>query len=115
MASTSRNVFADFDKVATSVPDLRLEAKLSAEENSRMFAGRQVHPFFSSLKAGKKVQELSESGSNFFKAKNEDESITCGPIHVFENIKDDTSSLDWRNWTFLGNTTYFSECLNFFG
>ncbi|XP_027190964.1 uncharacterized protein [Cicer arietinum] len=108
MASTSRNVLADFDKVVISVPDLRLEAKLSAEENSRMFAGRQVHPFFSSLKAGKKVQELSESGSNFFKAKNEDERITCGPIHVFENIKDDTSSLDWRNWTFLENTTYVS-------
>lgn len=23
-------------------------------------------------------------------------------------MQDDTSSLDWRNWTFLGNTTYVS-------
>jgi hypothetical protein len=52
-----------------------------------MFAGRQVHPFFSSCKAGKKVQELSEPGSDAFKAKSGNESITCGPIHVFENIK----------------------------
>ncbi|KAJ1388107.1 P-loop containing nucleoside triphosphate hydrolase [Sesbania bispinosa] len=104
--SVSRHVLADSDQIDTPVPDLRLEAKLSAEENSRMFAGRQMHPFFSSWKAGKKVQDLSDSGSNLCKAKSEGESITCGPIHVFENIKDDTSSLDWRNWTFLGNTTY---------
>jgi hypothetical protein len=52
-----------------------------------LFAGRKVHPLFSSCKAGKKVQDLSESGSNLFKAKSGDESITCGPIHVFENIK----------------------------
>ncbi|KAK2442206.1 P-loop containing nucleoside triphosphate hydrolase superfamily protein [Trifolium repens] len=128
MGSTSRNVLSDFDKVVIPKPDLRLEAKLSAEENSRMFAGRQVHPFFSSCKAGKKVQELSEPGSDAFKAKSGNESITCGPIHVFENIKDDTSSLDWRNWTFLENSTYVNsgsessnssvlgasvECLNF--
>ncbi|XP_058787652.1 uncharacterized protein LOC131662001 [Vicia villosa] len=128
MGSTSRNVLSDFDKVDKAKPDLRLEAKLSAEENSRMFAGRQVHPFFSSCKAGKKVQELSESGSDLFKAKSGDERITCGPIHVFENIKDDTSSVDWRNWTFLRNSTHVNgglessnssvyegsvECLNF--
>ncbi|XP_045803964.1 uncharacterized protein LOC123897403 [Trifolium pratense] len=130
MGSTSRNVLSDFDKAVIPKPDLRLEAKLSAEENSRMYAGRQLHPIFSSCKAGKKVQELSEPGSNVFKAKgeDEDESITFAPIHVFENIKDDTSSLDWRNWTFLGNSTYVNsgsessnssilggsvECLNF--
>ncbi|CAK8566401.1 unnamed protein product [Lathyrus sativus] len=106
MGSTSGNVLSDFDKVVKPKPDLRLEAKLSAEENSRLFAGRQVHPFFSSCKAGKKVQELSESGSDLYKAKSGDEKITCGPIHVFENIKDDTSSLDWKNWTFLRNSTH---------
>jgi len=52
-----------------------------------LFAGRQEHPFFSMCKAAKKVQELSESGSNLFNAKSGDERITCGPIHVFENIK----------------------------
>ncbi|XP_061363887.1 uncharacterized protein LOC133307395 [Gastrolobium bilobum] len=113
--STSRQVLANSAQVYTTVPDLRLEAKLSAEENSRMFAGRQIHPFFSSRKVGKKVHDLDESGSNSCTAKSEDERVTCGPIHVFENIQDDTSSIDWRNWTFLGNTTYASygpEILN---
>jgi hypothetical protein len=31
MGSTSRNVLSDFDKVVIPKPDLRLEAKLSAE------------------------------------------------------------------------------------
>jgi hypothetical protein len=66
---------------------MKLSLTHFGQENSRMFAGRQVHPFFSSCKAGKKVQELSESESNIFKAKSGDEVITCGPIHVFENIK----------------------------
>jgi hypothetical protein len=25
-------------------------------------------------------------------------------------MQDDTSSLDWRNWTFLGNSTYVNGC-----
>ncbi|KAL5077888.1 hypothetical protein RYX36_016872 [Vicia faba] len=83
---------------------------------------------FDSLVKSKKVHELSKSGSDIFKAENGDERITCAPIHVFENIKDDTSSLDWRNWTFLRNSTHVNgvlassnssvyegsvECLNF--
>ncbi|MCI52990.1 ATPase family AAA domain-containing protein [Trifolium medium] len=34
MGSTSRNVLSDFNKVDIPKPDLRLEAKLSAEINS---------------------------------------------------------------------------------
>ncbi|KAK7351122.1 hypothetical protein VNO77_10332 [Canavalia gladiata] len=104
--STSRHVLADFDQVDTSMPDLWLEAKLSAEENTRMFSGRQMHPFFSSWKAGKKVQDQAESGGGLCTAKSEDEGTTCTPIHVFENIQDDTPSLDWRNWKLLENTSY---------
>nr|KYP55154.1 ATPase family AAA domain-containing protein 5 [Cajanus cajan] len=104
--STSQQVLTDSDKVNVPVFDLWLEAKLSAEEDSRIFAGRQIHPYFSLWKAGKKVQDVAVSGSNLLTAKIEDESIACGPIHVFENIQNDTSSsLDWRNWTFLENTT----------
>ncbi|XP_019430603.1 PREDICTED: uncharacterized protein LOC109337953 isoform X1 [Lupinus angustifolius] len=85
--------------------DLRLEAKLSAEENSRMYAGRQIHPFFSPLKSGKKSQKLSESERSLCTVKREDKRTTSGPIHVFESFKDDNLSLDWRDWTFLGETT----------
>ncbi|TKY74280.1 hypothetical protein E2542_SST03040 [Spatholobus suberectus] len=52
--STSRQVLGDSDQVNAPVHDLWLEAKLSAEEDSRMFAGRQIHPFFSLWKAGRK-------------------------------------------------------------
>ncbi|KAL2638228.1 hypothetical protein AAZV13_06G103200 [Glycine max] len=113
--STSRQVLADYDPVNATEHDLFLEAKLAAEEDSRIFAGRQIHPFFSLWKAGKKVQDMADSGSNLSTTKSEEERTTCGPIHVFENTQDDTPSLDWRNWAFLENTTtmnYGPEILN---
>ncbi|XP_068481394.1 uncharacterized protein [Phaseolus vulgaris] len=102
---TSQQVLVNSDQVKAPMYDLFLEAKLSAEEDSRMYAGRQVHPFFSLWKEAKKVPDVSESGSNLPTAKSKHKRATCGPIHVFENVKDDTSSIDWRNWTFMGNTT----------
>lgn len=57
------------------------------QENSRIFAGRQIHPFFSSWKAGKKIQEAAESELSLCSVKGKvEEVITCAPIHVFENI-----------------------------
>ncbi|KAK7301352.1 hypothetical protein RJT34_12215 [Clitoria ternatea] len=85
--------------------DLRLEAKLSAEEDSRMFAGRKIHPFFSLWKVEKKIQQPVDSEHGLSTAKREDGRISCGPIHVFENVKDDSSPLDWKDWTFLGKTS----------
>ncbi|WJX10250.1 hypothetical protein P8452_00995 [Trifolium repens] len=93
-----------FPDVARKI-DLRLEAKLSAEENSRMFAGRQIHPFFSSWKVEKKSRESADSECSLSDAKKENGRTICGPIHVFEDSRDDTSSLDWSDWKFLGNTT----------
>ncbi|KAE9587188.1 putative checkpoint protein Rad17/Rad24 [Lupinus albus] len=104
--STLQQMLADSVQADTYVPDLRLEAKISAEENSRMYAGREMHPLFAPRKVNKRVQDVAESGSNFYTAESGVERITCGPIHVFENIQDDTSFLDWREWTFLGKTTY---------
>ncbi|XP_061341920.1 uncharacterized protein LOC133288219 isoform X2 [Gastrolobium bilobum] len=89
--------------------DLRLEAKLAAEENSRMFAGRPTHPFFSLWKLGKKFQESDDSERSSCTAKSEDGRITCGPIHVFQNTQADTSSFDWSGWTFLAKTT-IADC-----
>ncbi|XP_012570633.1 uncharacterized protein [Cicer arietinum] len=85
--------------------DLRLEAKLSAEENSRMFAGRQIHPFFSTWKVEKKFRESADSECSSSTAKGENGRTICGPIHVFEDFQDDTSFLDWNDWKFLENTT----------
>ncbi|XP_052732608.1 uncharacterized protein LOC108330450 isoform X3 [Vigna angularis] len=113
--STSQQVLANSDQVKAPVYDLFLEAKLAAEEDSRIYAGRQVHPFFSLWKEGKKVHDVSESGSNLPTTKSKHKRTTCGPIHVFENVKDDTSSVDWRNWMFMENITsmnYGQESVN---
>lgn len=49
-----------------------------------MFAGRQIHPFFSSWKLASKSEEVPEveGGNCLIGGKNEDN--TLGPIHVFE-------------------------------
>ncbi|MED6197474.1 hypothetical protein PIB30_056781 [Stylosanthes scabra] len=119
-STTKKNVLANGIKEVVSSDsvqkiDLLLEAKLSAEENSRMYAGRQIHPFFSSWKLGKKSQELNKTEPTLCTDRTEDRRKFSGPVHVFENCQDDTSSLDWNNWTFLGTTTiakYSSETSN---
>lgn len=57
------------------------------QENSRMFAGKQIHPFFSSWKAGKKNQEAIELEGSSCLIDRRDKGITCGPIHVFETTQ----------------------------
>jgi len=51
-----------------------------------MFAGRQIHPFFSLCKAEKKFKDSADSESSLSAAKSESGRTNCGPIHVFEDI-----------------------------
>ncbi|KAJ6774244.1 CELL CYCLE CHECKPOINT PROTEIN RAD17 [Salix purpurea] len=80
------------------IPNLRLEAKMTAEENSRLFAGKQIHPFFSTWKVSKRCNKTTEFESNYCSAKIKDKSINIGPIHVFERDQDDARPLDWSDW-----------------
>ncbi|KAK1384333.1 AAA domain-containing protein [Heracleum sosnowskyi] len=89
------------EHASQSVPDLRLEAKLQAEENSRLYGGKQIHPFFSSRKTVKRTQERTDEESNSSSVDKKGKSFTFSPIHVFEQVKDDDLSLDWGNWIFL--------------
>ncbi|XP_017243940.1 uncharacterized protein LOC108215858 [Daucus carota subsp. sativus] len=82
------------------IPNLRLEAKLKAEENSRIYGGRQIHPFFSSRKMVKRNQNGTDE-NNWSLVDKKDKSITVRPIHVFEQVKDDDFSPDWGQWVFL--------------
>lgn len=97
------------EDLSTPIPNLRLEAKLRAEENSRLFAGKKMHPFFSSRKTGKKIQEVSETESNHLVEK-KDKNFLIGPIHVFEKMQDDVTSIDWKNWTFCEKTRIDTTC-----
>ncbi|KAJ8424660.1 hypothetical protein Cgig2_003094 [Carnegiea gigantea] len=90
------------------VPDLWLEAKRTAEENSRLFAGKQVHPFFSAWKTGKKDQVTIEVENNVDRRK--ERHAECGPIHVFENVQVHTDSIDWSKWTLCEGTLRNSAC-----
>ncbi|KAI3888792.1 hypothetical protein MKX03_002071 [Papaver bracteatum] len=83
------------------VIDLRLEAKLAAEENAKLFAGKQTHPFFSARKLDKRSQETVLA--------TEPESKSClvlpddlhPPIHVFEKLQaQEDVLLNWTNWSF---------------
>ncbi|XP_024451631.2 uncharacterized protein LOC7463160 isoform X5 [Populus trichocarpa] len=84
--------------VSSPIPNLRLEAKMAAEENSRMFAGRQIHPFFSSWKVSKRCDETNAVESNHHLARRKAKGINIGPIHVFERGQDDARPLDWSDW-----------------
>ncbi|KAK6132006.1 hypothetical protein DH2020_034232 [Rehmannia glutinosa] len=83
-----------------TIPDLRLEAKLSSEENSRIFAGRQIHPFFTSWKGVKSSQDLTDSESKWSSFERKEKGIAFNNIHVFEDVEDDHMTLSWGHWIF---------------
>ncbi|XP_060214329.1 uncharacterized protein LOC132641368 isoform X2 [Lycium barbarum] len=94
-----RNLMQD-ESMSHSIPDLRMEAKKTAEENSRRYAGKQIHPFFQSLKMGKKSQEAIDVESNWYSSEGEGRSLTFSPIHVFEGVTEDETAFDWGHWIF---------------
>ncbi|KAK6257507.1 hypothetical protein QUC31_000966 [Theobroma cacao] len=103
------NLMESEDASPPPIPNLRLEAKFTAEENLRMFAGRQIHPFFASCKAGKRSQETAGVGSNGCLIDRSNKCINIGPIHVFDRSEDDVV-LDWKDWTFFEKTSVEVGC-----
>ncbi|XP_057490564.1 uncharacterized protein LOC130776382 [Actinidia eriantha] len=92
------------------IPDLRLEEKMKAEENRRIFGGRQIHPFFSSRKMAKNSQEIIDVERNWCSAERKDPSTSLCPIHVFEKVQDGVGSLDWGNWVLSERSFISSNC-----
>lgn len=54
---------------------------------SGMFSGKQIHPFFSICKAGKRKREATEVDGDLSYVGRKDKEITSGPIHVFERTQ----------------------------
>lgn len=48
--------------------------------------GKQIHPFFQSLKMGKKSQEATDVESNWCSSEGEGKNLTFNPVHVFEIV-----------------------------
>lgn len=57
------------------------------QENSRMFAGKKIHPFFSSWKVGKRCNQATDPDNNGCSVEKSHRNVTFGPIHVFERIQ----------------------------
>ncbi|KAJ1439278.1 hypothetical protein SESBI_02650, partial [Sesbania bispinosa] len=89
-STPKKNVLDNETKGITSPKvDLRLEAKLSAEDLGKFkdvcrTANTSV---FSSWKVGRKLKELADSEHSVSADKREGGRITCGPIHVFEDTQ----------------------------
>ncbi|XP_072974028.1 uncharacterized protein [Typha angustifolia] len=79
--------------------DLRLEAKIAAEENLRLSAGKQIHPFFASRTASKRESETQDIMKDVGRCLFGKDYVSCPPIHVFGALEDDIP-LDWRGWVF---------------
>ncbi|KAF7141866.1 hypothetical protein RHSIM_Rhsim06G0104600 [Rhododendron simsii] len=93
-----------------TVPDLWLEAKMKAEEDARIFGGRQMHPFFSSTKMTKNIKKTIDEEGNWCLAGGKEKHPTLSPIHVFEKVQDDAGSLDWGNWIVSERSFISSNC-----
>lgn len=76
----------------------------------RIFAGKQIHPFFAVRKPGKKNLEMTEVDSNCCSIERKDKNLNIGPIHVFERSQDEFVSINWGNWTFCEKTSTGGSC-----
>lgn len=52
-----------------------------------MSAGKQLHPFFSSWKGGKKNQEAGAADNGRCQGQGRDQIVTIGPIHVYDKFQ----------------------------
>ncbi|KAJ4820080.1 Replication factor C large subunit [Rhynchospora pubera] len=81
--------------------DPRSEARMAAEENSRLSVGKQVHPFFASRMPNKRSAEISPDYVKLVDKSSiscQEKDPLCPPIHVHDSPKCDVV-LDWGRWT----------------
>ncbi|WOK93415.1 hypothetical protein Cni_G02112 [Canna indica] len=93
-------------KKPTSIINLWTEAKLAGEENMRLSAGKQIHPFFACRKEAKRISESQddklERGKQWT-GYDRDIAISYPLFHIFDKEADD-NPLDWSNWNFMERT-----------
>ncbi|ERM95492.1 hypothetical protein AMTR_s00008p00268620, partial [Amborella trichopoda] len=88
----------------TLVCDLWMEAKMAAEENARLFAGRKTHPFFTCQKPIKRsliYKEAVEVGTKDITLPQDEEIMPYPPVHINGTKQDEYFLLDWKKWNFL--------------
>ncbi|KAJ7547923.1 hypothetical protein O6H91_08G109900 [Diphasiastrum complanatum] len=88
--------------------DLWREAKLAAEENARLSAGRPTHPFFSRQQKSTLINctsspqlNVEEVCSDFALPCDLGETPPSLPYHVTQVSQSMENTLNWRNWNLL--------------
>lgn len=97
----NKDVDGQNTNICHPLTDLWLEAKKAAEENLRLSAGKQTHPFFTSRKTAKRLpetQEIKKMEARCWPGLDGDYMVSCPPVHVFDTQEDDITSFDWKNW-----------------
>ncbi|KAI0498817.1 hypothetical protein KFK09_019712 [Dendrobium nobile] len=94
------------DSNAESQPfcDLWSEAKKAAEENVRLSAGKQTHPFFSICRAAKRssdIKNLEKSENRSWLGLEGEYCFSFPPLHVVDSVQDDVAVPNWENWKFF--------------
>ncbi|XP_019182102.1 PREDICTED: uncharacterized protein LOC109177240 [Ipomoea nil] len=98
--STEEKKLKSDEPSSNVIPDLRKEARKTAEESSRIYAGKEIHPFFSSWKIGKRKNEAINLEKKWSTSEKEEKTLTLVPIHVLETVEEDAFTPDWQQWTF---------------
>lgn len=108
----------DEAKISNITFNLRLEAKQAAEENARLSAGRETHPFFMQQKSIQtKVTHASgaQMDINLQASRLSDAVLApCPPFHITQNDQVDIAPLDWKGWEFIESSLLHQDDSNGF-
>lgn len=102
--SSQVDAYTDGDeaKLSNITFNLRLEARQAAEENARLSAGRETHPFFMQQKSLQTRVTHASGGQteNNLQASRLSDAVLapCPPFHITQNDKVDIPPLDWKGW-----------------
>lgn len=95
----------DEAKLSNITFNLRLEAKQAAEENARLSAGRETHPFFMQQKSLQTKVTHTSGGQmdiNLQASRLSDAVLApCPPFHITQNDQVDIAPLDWKGLEFI--------------
>ncbi|XP_057873994.2 uncharacterized protein LOC131079969 isoform X1 [Cryptomeria japonica] len=103
----------DGAKLSSASFDLRSEAKQAAEENARLNAGKNTHPFFMQKRSLQtRAVNISETQ---FEANRQNLKLSetlvapLPPFHITQNDQMEIAALDWKGWEFVESNIWQQE------
>ncbi|KAH9311969.1 hypothetical protein KI387_027004, partial [Taxus chinensis] len=109
-AEVAAVIDGDGGKLSNASFDLRLEAKQAAEENARLNAGKETHPFFMQKRLVQtRIANVSETQLevNLQNLRfSETVAAPSPPFHITQNEQVEVAALDWKGWEFEENNLW---------